>query len=117
MKNSLGRATPLRTGLSHLLLSCLGLLLTAGLWIANIPAAQATGVYSMPSLKAGDPTWVLDQAGVFSRLTQGDLAAKLENLAKATGNEVRFVTFHRLDYGETVETFTQELFQKWFPPL
>ncbi len=115
MKNPLGRANILVIGLSNLLLSCLGLVLTAGLWMASIPAAHATGVYSMPNLKAGDPTWVLDQAGVFSRLTQGELATKLENLAKATGDEVRLITFHRLDYGETVETFTSELFQKWFP--
>jgi uncharacterized protein len=115
MTKSLDRVNNLRTWLSHLLLSCLGLVLTAGLWTASIPAAHATGVYSMPNLKAGDPTWVLDQAGVFSRLTQGELATKLENLAKATGDEVRLITFHRLDYGETVETFTNELFQKWFP--
>jgi uncharacterized protein len=115
MTNSVNRANPLQVKLSHLLLACLGLLLTLGLWSTIAPAAYATGVYSMPSLKAGDPTWVLDQAGVFSRLTQGELATKLENLAKATGDEIRLVTFHRLDYGETVETFTDELFQKWFP--
>jgi len=88
MKNSLGRANHLRTGLSNLLVFCLGLVLTAGLWTVNIPTAQATGVYSMPNLKAGDSTWVLDQAGVFSRLTQGELAAKLENLAKTTGTKL-----------------------------
>jgi uncharacterized protein len=123
MTNYAGRADNLPTRLSHLLQSGLGLFLTVGitigmaigLWTTRIPPAHATGVYSMPDLKAGAPTWVLDQAGVFSRLTQGELAGKLENLAKATGDEVRLVTFHRLDYGETVETFTDELFQKWFP--
>jgi uncharacterized protein len=97
--------------LSKLLVAFIGFVLVAGLW--GTPAAHATGVYSMPNLNPG--TWVLDQAGVFSRLTQGELSTKLENLAKATGDEVRLVTFHRLDYGETIEDFTNQLFEKWFP--
>jgi uncharacterized protein len=67
----------------------------------------------MPNFSSSN--WVLDQAGVFSRLTQGELAGKLEKLAKSTGNEVRFVTFHRLDYGETIQDFADQLFAKWFP--
>lgn len=98
---------------SNLLVSVVGLVLVVGLWFIGTPAASATGVYSMPNL--GSSTWVLDQAGVFSRLTQGELAGKLENLAKSTGDEVRFVTFHRLDYGETIQDFADQLFAKWFP--
>jgi uncharacterized protein len=97
--------------LSKLLLSFIGIFLALGIW--GTPAAQATGVYSMPNLAPG--TWVLDQAGVFSRLTQGELSGKLEALAKATGDEVRLVTFHRLDYGETIQDFADQLFEKWFP--
>jgi uncharacterized protein len=115
MKKSMERASFVAVRMSRLLLSCLGLWLMVGVWLGGAPEAGATGVYSMPTLKAGDPNWVLDQAGVFSRLTQGELAEKLANLAKATGDEARLVTFHRLDYGETVETFTDELFRKWFP--
>lgn len=77
--------------------------------------ANATGVYQMPSLSAGDRTWVIDSSEVLSRLNKGKISSALENLAKATGNEVRFVTIRRLDYGETAQSFTDKLFEKWFP--
>jgi len=77
--------------------------------------AYATGVYQLPQISAGDRTWVLDEADVFSRLSKGKISGALEKLAKDTGNEVRVVTIHRLDYGETAESFTNKLFEKWFP--
>lgn len=103
--------SPLRS----LLLGVTAIFLTAQLWMLNIAPAAATGVYSMPSLSAGEPTWVIDQAGVMSRLTRSQVSEDLADLAKTTGNEVRFVTIHRLDYGETIDSFAQKLFQKWFP--
>jgi uncharacterized protein len=93
----------------------LALILMIQVWIGGTSAAGATGAYSLPNLTPGEPTWVIDQAGILSRLTRGEIGSKLEDLAKETGNEVRFVTIHRLDYGETIETFTQQLFDKWFP--
>jgi uncharacterized protein len=69
----------------------------------------------MPNLSAGEPSWVIDQAGALSRVTRNEISGELDKLAKQTGKEVRFVTIHRLDYGETVESFAQKLFQKWFP--
>lgn len=75
----------------------------------------ATGVYQMPNLRMGDRTWIIDQAEVLSRLNEGNISNALENLANQTGNEVRFVTIRRLDYGETAQSFTNKLFEKWFP--
>lgn len=75
--------------------------------------AQATGVYQMPALS--DQTWVVDDAGVLSRVNEGTLTRKFEELAVNTGNEVRMVTIHRLDYGETPESFARGLLDKWFP--
>jgi uncharacterized protein len=69
----------------------------------------------MPKVRAGEPTWVIDKAEVLSRLNEGRLSDKLDDLAKKTGKEVRMVTIHRLDYGETAESFTKALFEKWFP--
>jgi uncharacterized protein len=83
--------------------------------IVATPAADATGVYQMPNLNPGDHTWVIDQAEVLSRFNEGTLSNKLGNLAKQTGNELRLVTIRRLDYGETIESFTKGLFEKWFP--
>lgn len=92
-----------------------GLVLTLQLWLVGTPPASATGVYSMPNLAAGEPTWVVDQAGALSRITRNEINGELDKLAKQTGKEVRFVTIHRLDYGETIDSFTEKLFQKWFP--
>ncbi|MCA1994359.1 MAG: TPM domain-containing protein [Coleofasciculus sp. S288] len=106
---------PLSNGrkyLQRLILPLLLIVLASGFAIAP---AYATGVYQIPKVNPGEPTWVIDQADVLSRLNEGKLSSVLENLAKKTGNEVRMVTIHRLDYGETTESFTNALFEKWFP--
>ncbi len=73
--------------------------------------ANATGVYNLPS----QPTWVVDQAEVISRINEGKLKSNLENLAQETGVQVRVVALRRLEYGETIDSLTQELFTTWFP--
>lgn len=73
----------------------------------------ATGVYQIPNLTANN--WVLDQGEIISRISEAKISNAFEDLAKKTGNQVRFVTIRRLDYGETPESFTQALFEKWFP--
>jgi len=77
--------------------------------------AFATGVYEMPVLSAGDRTWVWDKGDVLSRSSESTISSVLDNLEKQTGKQVRFVTIHRLDYGETTATFTKQLFEQWFP--
>lgn len=87
------------------------LLLTTQLWAAP---ALATGVYSMPqTLSSG--TWIIDDADQISRINEGKIVGDLKQLAADTGSEVRFVTIHRLDYGETVQTFADQLMETWFP--
>ncbi|XHX80042.1 MAG: photosystem II repair protein Psb32 [Stenomitos frigidus ULC029] len=75
--------------------------------------AYATGASEVPKPKAG--TWIVDQAEVLSRFNESKIATILGDLAKQTGNEVHFVTIHRLDYDETIESFTNKLFDLWFP--
>jgi uncharacterized protein len=77
--------------------------------------AYATGIYEIPSLGAGEQTWVIDEDDVLSRITEGRISNELKKLAEKTGKEVRFVTIHRLDYGETIDSFADQLFSKWFP--
>ncbi|MFB8789436.1 MAG: TPM domain-containing protein [Potamolinea sp.] len=98
--------------LQSLILPLLLIILASGLVAAP---ANAIGVYQMPKVSAGEPIWVLDKAEVLSRLNEGKLSNTLDDLAKKTGKEVRMVTIHRLDYGETTESFTNALFEKWFP--
>ncbi len=98
--------------LQRLILQLLLIVLISGLVAAP---ANAIGVYQMPKIGVGEPTWVIDKAEVLSRLNEGKLSSNLENLAKKTGKEVRMVTIRRLDYGETPESFTNALFEKWFP--
>ncbi len=77
--------------------------------------ALATGVRDLPNLKPGDSTWVIDQGQVLSVINKGKINQTLDDLAKSTNNEVRLVTIHRLDYGETPESFVNGLFERWFP--
>ncbi len=98
--------------LQRLLVPLLSLLLVTGLVAAP---ASATGVYDLPNLSAGTSTWVVDQADVISLANEGKLSNALKKLAQQTGNEVKMVAIRRLDYGETIDTFTDKLFAKWFP--
>jgi uncharacterized protein len=82
--------------------------------MAVLPAL-ATGVYEMPVLSAGDRTWVFDKGDVLSRSSESNISSVLDNLENKTGKQVRFVTIRRLDYGETTATFTDQLFEQWFP--
>jgi uncharacterized protein len=74
---------------------------------------SATGVYEISGLTPD--TWVVDEADVLSRANEGKISGALSEVAAQSGNEVRFITVRRLDYGETPESFTKALFEKWFP--
>lgn len=79
----------------------------------GVGSAWATGVYDLPA--SGAQERVVDSAKLFSRLTLGELSRSLDELAKQTHTEAQFVTLRRLDYGETIESFAQALFESWFP--
>ncbi len=101
-----------RKRLQHLVLLVALIILVAQL---AVQPAMATGVRDLPTLKVGDPTWIVDQDRVLSLINKGTINQTLGDLAKNTENEARIVTIHRLDYGETPESFTTKLFEKWFP--
>ena len=115
--NILTMIQPLKTtmnwgkSLQRLIVSLI-LTVMIGFWATP---ALATGVYQMPSLSSGSPTWVIDDGEILSRSTEGRLNNTLSDLAKETNYEVRFVIIRRLDYGETIDTFAEKLFKKWFP--
>ncbi|MEO1124863.1 MAG: TPM domain-containing protein [Cyanobacteria bacterium J06639_16] len=102
-------------GLLHLSRFLLAAIACFILTQAVAPPAAATGVYQMPVVANGQDTWIVDDANLISRLNEGKISDKLRQLAAESGNEVRFVTLHRLDYGETPQSFTDALFEKWFP--
>ncbi|WP_066378275.1 MULTISPECIES: photosystem II repair protein Psb32 [unclassified Anabaena] len=112
MKQLLNPVFRMKTILVRLILPVLTVILASSLFATS---ALATGVYQIPSLTAGDSTWVIDQGEVISRINEGQISSSFENLAKQSGKEVRFVTIRRLDYGETPESFAQALFETWFP--
>jgi uncharacterized protein len=75
--------------------------------------AFATGVYEMP--EAAPISHILDQSEVLSRLTEGQISGTLNDLAAAHQQNVNIVSIRRLDYGETIDSFTQQLFDRWYP--
>jgi len=84
----------------------------AALQLFTLPA-QATSVFELPPFDPG--TWVLDRAEIISRINEGKLSSTFSALAEKTGYEVRIVSIHRLDYGETAQTFADKLFDYWYP--
>jgi uncharacterized protein len=75
--------------------------------------AIATGVYEMP--EAAPASHILDQSEVLSRLTEGQISGTLNDLLTQHQQNVNIVSIRRLDYGETIDTFTQQLFDRWYP--
>ncbi|MGB3200558.1 MAG: TPM domain-containing protein [Nodosilinea sp.] len=71
-------------------------------------------VFQVPTVAAGDSTWIVDDANIISRINENKISAHFSDLAATTGNEVRLVTIHHFDYGETVQTFTDKLFERWY---
>lgn len=96
---------------SALVSLALPLLLVFGLGAAP---AHAIADFQMPVVSAGEPTWVIDDANLISRINEMKVTSRLADLADTTGNEVRLVTIHHFDYGETVQSFTDKLFQRWY---
>lgn len=111
MKQLLKQLFSSHTYLTRLILPVLVMMMMA---ISIFPTpAFATGVYQIPNLTPD--TWVVDEGDVLSRFNEGQISGAFKDLAKETGNEVRIVTVHRFDYGETPESFAKGLFTKWFP--
>jgi uncharacterized protein len=104
MKQILNEIFSLKKYLLRLVVPLLMVVLGASVLVSP---ALATGVYQIPNLSGNN--WVLDQSDIISRVNEGKINSTFEDLAKKTGNEVRFVTIRRLDYGETPASFTQEL--------
>jgi uncharacterized protein len=79
--------------------------------------AYATSVQEIPRPTSEEPLWVVDEGEVLSRITEGALNKNLSNFAQDSGNELHVITIHRLDYGETTESFAQTLLERWFPDV
>lgn len=95
-----------KNGIRYLLLA----LLASTLWVTPVWATSAIDI-PFPGTEAG----VIDEGNVLSAVTQGSVRRSLEDLSEATGINVHFVTLHRLDYGETPQSFVNDLFSQWFP--
>lgn len=77
--------------------------------------AQALAPFQLPTVSAGEATWLVDEAEIISRINEGKISGRLGKLADQTGQEVRLVTIRHFDYGETIQTFTDKLFDRWYP--
>lgn len=95
--------------LASLLLSC-----CVALAVCLSPAA-AMGVYDLPILSSGAPTYVVDPVSAISAANEGKLNKDLKNLAEKTGQEVRMVVVRRLDYGQKIDNLADDILREWYP--
>ncbi|MFP4300294.1 MAG: photosystem II repair protein Psb32 [Spirulinaceae cyanobacterium] len=105
----LGSDRPLLSRLLSLSLAAI-----ASVFIFATPAL-ATGVYDLPVVNSGDNLWIIDQAGAISLDNENNLSADLQNLAVDQGQEVRVAVIRRLNYDDTIDSFADKLFDRWFP--
>jgi uncharacterized protein len=94
-----------RRGLALLL----GTMLLLQLCIAPV---LAIGVDEMPPAATDH---ILDAADILSRITEGQINSQLDALSASSAQNVTLVTVRRLDYDDTIDTFTQKLFDRWYP--
>ncbi|KGF72593.1 hypothetical protein DO97_07365 [Neosynechococcus sphagnicola sy1] len=113
MKPHCSRQPSWKTWLQSCLRSMVLLAFAAQMFLMT--PAHATSVSEIGPLPADDANWVVDQGEVLSRITEGSLSQELRDLAQRTGYQVRVVTIHRLDYGETPASFARQLLTQWFP--
>lgn len=102
----------LKTKLKAIVATIVCLLLIIGI---GITPAAAVGAIDLPQVNAGENTWVVDQSESISRVNEGRLSKTLQSIAKETGKEVRFVIVRRLNFGETIDSFADDLFNRWYP--
>jgi uncharacterized protein len=109
------RLTPLNKARKYFQIAILPFLsIILAVTIFALPA-NATSVYDLPQLSAGSSTWVVDKAEAISKANEGQLTNTLKELAEKTNNELRVVAIRRLEYDDTIESFTDKLFETWFP--
>lgn len=89
-----------------------GVVLILAIFCLAMPAL-ATGVYDLPDPNTED-VWVVDTADAISLSNEQKLANTFEQLASETGQEMRMVAIRRLDYGETVDSLADEIFNTWY---
>ncbi len=111
MKNFIRSLNLRKKILQSFLLSLSTLIISISIFV--LPA-QATGVFDLPVIKAQDSIWVVDQSNTLSLTNENRLTTILENLTQNTDYVARMVIIRRLDYGETMDNFADQLFTKWF---
>jgi uncharacterized protein len=101
------------SSLRRWLMPLLGVILSSQLLMT--PPAQATSIYEMP--ETAPEGRILDQSEILSRISETQIASQLDDLAQKHNQSVYITSVRRLDYEVTIESFTQDLFKRWFPTV
>lgn len=92
-----------------LFIPCLMFVMTA------FPVHAATSPRDLPNISEEESVYVVDQAEVISRSNEGKLNKILQDIAENTNADIKLAVIRRLNYGETVDSFADELFSQWYP--
>ncbi|MBD2577550.1 TPM domain-containing protein [Oscillatoria sp. FACHB-1406] len=101
--------------MKQLFKTLLAMLLAIAAIAFPVAPALATGVFDLPQTGAGQAPWAIDEADVISRINEGQLNNALEKLEADTGKGVKMVALRRLDFDQTIDSFADGLFERWFP--
>lgn len=74
----------------------------------------ATSPSDIPDISQNSSNWIVDQAEVLSPINENRVNERLQEISEQSGADVKFVVIRRLNYGETVDSFAEKLFDQWY---
>jgi len=95
-------------GLLLFLIPCFFLATTSAVHAATSPS-------DISDISQDTSNWVVDQAEVISPINENRLNERLQQISEQSGADVKFVVIRRLNYGETVDSFAEQLLDQWYP--
>lgn len=105
-----------RSWVSHVQHGLAALALSLAINFCPVPVAQAS---EFDVINDGPPkeSYVVDDAGVLSRLTKSDLKALLSDLEARKGLRINFVTVRKLTSKADAFEYADQVLERWYPTI
>ncbi|MQL72440.1 hypothetical protein Taro_004747 [Colocasia esculenta] len=113
------QVSPRRSWLSHVHHGLAALALSLAVNFCPVPALDAALASEFDVLRDGPPaeSYVVDDAGVLSRVTKSDLKRLLSDLESRKGLSINFITVRKLTSKADAFEYADQVLEKWYPSL